>query len=86
MKKYRYARLHRGDYARIVDFDVHGICEDKDKVIKIGEVVKVVDDGYYGCYDIISVKKTYQSNYYLLREIYKRAGRLSPAQTNKQNF
>jgi hypothetical protein len=56
MKKYRYARLHRGDYARIVDFDVHGICEDKDKVIKIGEIVKVMDDGYYGCYDVISVK------------------------------
>jgi hypothetical protein len=43
-----YATLHRGDYARIVDFDVKGICEDKDKVIKVGEIVKVVHDGYYG--------------------------------------
>ena len=56
MKKYKYARLHRGDYARIIDFDVKGICEDKDKVIKVGEIVKVVHDGYYGCYDVISVK------------------------------
>ena len=51
-----YARLHRGVYARIVDFDVKGICEDKGNVIKIGEIVKVMDDGYYGCYDVISVK------------------------------
>ena len=51
-----YARLKKGDFTRIIDFDVKGICEDKDKVIKVGEIVKVMDDGYYGCYDVISIK------------------------------
>ena len=39
------------------------------KVIKIGEIVKVMDDGYYGCYDVISVKDHIKATTICLEEI-----------------
>lgn len=51
-----YKRFRRGDLARISNFNVKGICADKDKTIMVGEVVIITDEGYYGCYKIESQK------------------------------
>ena len=51
-----YKRFRKGECARISNFNVNGICADKDKTIMVGEIVIITDEGYYGCYKIESKK------------------------------
>ena len=54
---YTFKRFKVNDYAKVCHFDHKGICEYKDKTIKVGEIVKITHVGYYGCYYVESLKE-----------------------------